>query len=119
MVVQRADVEALEAKGWQSLTDLKKDSLLDDAKSERDTIYTARYARTPTLKGDEDIFIKNLAAHKWELAEGGEAQSGSQTGGNTSYNVGNPETYLELTRFGRTCLEHLDDRQSIGIARSY
>jgi hypothetical protein len=114
-----SDVEALESKGWQSLDATKKQALLDDAERERGTIYSGRVARTPTLQGDEDIFVKNLAAHKWELAEGGEQQSTSQTGGNTSYSVANPETYLELTRFGRTCLDHLDDRQSIGIVRSW
>ena len=114
-----SDVESLESKGWQSLSDEKKQALLDDAISERETLYTERIARTPTLKGDEDIFVKNLTAHKLELAEGGQQQSQSQTGGNTSYATGNPEDYLTLTRFGRTCLEHLDDRQSVGVVRTW
>jgi hypothetical protein len=119
MAVTVDDVESLANNGWQSLTDGKKQNLLDDAERERATIFSGRVSRTPTLQGDEDIFIKNLAAHKYELAEGGEEQSTSQTGGNTSYNVANPEGYLTLTRYGQTCLTHLDDRQSIGIVRSW
>ncbi|AFH21550.1 hypothetical protein OSG_eHP4_00040 [environmental Halophage eHP-4] len=121
MAVTVSDVEALESKGWQSLDSTTKQDLLDDAKAERDTLYSGRVARTPILDGDEEVFIKNLTAHKWELAEGGEAQSESQTGGNTSYNLANaePREYLTETRFGRTCLEHLDQRQGIGIVRSY
>jgi len=114
------DVEALSATGWNQLSNTKKQALLDDAITEADTIYTGRFARLPTLDGDRLIFIKNLAAHKWTLAEGGEAQSESNTGGNVSYNTvtGDPLQDLAQTRYGRTALNHVRDRLGIGIARS-
>jgi len=119
MAVTKSDVEKLDAQSWNSLTDSKKDALLSDAQTESQTIYSGRFARTPTLVGDRDIFVKNLAAHKWELAEGGQPNSESQTGGSTSYDTSPGDSYLEQTRYGQTCLEHLDDRQSIGIVRTY
>ena len=119
MAVTVSDVESLEAKGWQSLDGTKKQDLLEDARAERDTIYSGQVSRTPILDGDEDVFIKNLAAHKFELAEQGQAQSTSQTGGSTSYQSGTVEEYLDLTRFGRTCKRHLRQEQQISIVRSW
>lgn len=115
-----SDVEALSSTGWNDLNDTKKQALLDDAIKEADTLYTGRYARMPTIDGDREIFIKHLAAHKWENAEGGEAQSESNTGGNVSYNTvsGDPISDLQSTRYGRTALKHVRDRQGLGIARS-
>lgn len=119
MTVDVSDVEALDSTGWQSLDAVTKQELLEAAKQERDTMYSGRNARLPTLDGDEDIFIANLAAHKFELAEGGEAQSESQTGGSTSYQQSQSEDYLSLTRFGQTAKRHLRDEQSISIVRTY
>ncbi|AFH22971.1 hypothetical protein OSG_eHP40_00020 [environmental Halophage eHP-40] len=70
----------------------KKQALLDDAKRELETMYRGDTARFPTLQGDEQVFIKNLAAHKWD-AEGGEPTSSNQTGGSTSYSTGSTEDY--------------------------
>ncbi|UXF49872.1 adaptor [Haloquadratum phage sp.] len=119
MTVTVPDVEKLDATSWQSLDQDKKQALLDDAKRELETMYRGDTARFPTLQGDEQVFIKNLAAHKWELAEGGEPTSSNQTGGSTSYSTGNPEDYLSLTRFGTTCKRHIDSELSVGIVRSY
>lgn len=114
-----SDVEMLSSKGWTSLTDDRKEALLDDAIQERETMYSGRTSRFATLQGDEDIFVKNLAAHKWELAEGGEPQSESQTGGSTSYQTSQSDDYLSLTRYGETAKRHLQDEQSVGIVRSW
>jgi hypothetical protein len=119
VTVSVSDVEALDATSWQSLDQDKKQALLDDAKRELETMYRGDTARFPTLQGDEQVFIKNLAAHKWELAEGGEVNSANQTGGSTSYQTGNAEDYLTLTRFGTTCKRHIDSELSVGIVRSY
>jgi hypothetical protein len=119
MTVTIEDVEALDSKSWQSLTDEKKQQLLEDARRESRTLYTGQVARMPTLEGDKDIFVKNLAAHKWELAEGGESQSESQTGGSTSYQQSQADDYLTLTRFGETAKRHVRDEQSISIVRTY
>lgn len=118
-MVTTDDVEDLDSTGWQSLSSSKKSALLADAETERDTMYSGRNSRYKTVVGDEDVFIKNLAAHKWELAEGGEAQSESQTGGSTSYQQGQSEDYLSLTRFGMTASRHLADEQSTSIVRTY
>jgi len=88
MAVTVADVERLDANGWKSLSSDRKQALLDDAQREYDTIYDSRNSRFPTLEGDKDVFIKNLTAHKWELAEGGEASSEGGQGGSTSYVTG-------------------------------
>lgn len=114
-----SDVEALGSTGWKQLSDTKKQALLDDAIAETDSIYTERVSTLPTLDGDRTVFIKNLAAHKWELAEGGEVQSESSTGGSTNYQSSNPEDYLTLTRYGETAIRHLRDEQSIGVVRSH
>jgi len=76
-------------------------------------------SRLPTLDGDAEVFTLNLAAHKWELAEGGEAQSESGEGGSVNYTTGNPEDYLTLTRFGETALRHVWMDSSIAVTRTY
>jgi hypothetical protein len=122
MAVTRADVEKLDSKSWSQLSDTKKDALLSDAQSEVSTLYSDQVSTLPTIEGDEDVFTKNLAAHKFELAEGGEAGSESNTGGNVSYNLGNPQEtfqYLSQTRFGRTCIGHLSGRSGIAVVRTY
>lgn len=119
MVVELQDVESLDSTNWDSLPDADKQDMLEDARTEADTMYSGRNARLPTVDGDRDIFVKNLTAHKWELAEGGEAQSESQTGGSTSYQSGTVEDYLSLTRYGQTAMRHLRDEQSIAIVRTW
>jgi hypothetical protein len=122
MAVTVSDVESLDSKGWSQLDSSKKTDLLNDAEQEADTIYSGDVSTLPTIEGDTDVFVKNLAAHKFELAEGGEASSESATGGSVQYNIGNPnETYMYLsqTRFGRTCIAHFGGRDSISIVRTY
>ena len=116
-----SDVESLSSTGWDQLNQDKKEDLLDDAIQETATLYSDRVARMPTLDGDRTIFIKNLAAHKYTLAEGGEAQSESNQGGNVSYNTvtGDAIENLQQTRYGREALNHVRDQQGIGIARSF
>ena len=118
MPVTRSDVEDLDSTGWQGLPDSKKDELLSVAENEVNNQYSAKVARLPTLVGDKDDAIKHLAAHKWELAEGGEPDSESQTGGNVSYNTssGTWDSTLSETRYGRTFRDvYLRDEQNIGI----
>ena len=122
MAVTVSEVESLDSKGWSQLDSSKKTDLLNDAEREADTIYSGDVSTLPTIEGDTDVFVKNLAAHKFELAEGGEASSESATGGSVQYNIGNPnETYMYLsqTRFGRTCIAHFGGRDSISIVRTW
>lgn len=120
MAVTIADVRNLSSTGWDNLSDDKLNDLLDDARAERDTIYSERYATLPTLDGDEDVFTKNLCAHKAEIASGGEAQSENSQGGSANYNQpqGDIWQYLSQTRYGRTCMAHIRDNLAIGIVRS-
>jgi len=120
MAITIADVEDLSSTGFTQLSDGRKQALLDDAKRESETIYSGRMSRTPTLDGDKDVFIKNLAAHKYELAEGGQAESENAEGGSASFTTGGGgDEYLDLTRFGRTAKRHVRNDESIGIVRSY
>ena len=114
-----SDVENLSSTGFSQLSRSRKVRAIRDALGERETIYHNDMARFPTLDGEAETFLLNLAAHKMELAEGGEPQSESGEGGSTSYNQGNPESYLDLTRFGRTAKRHVRNEESVGIVRSW
>lgn len=120
MAVTVSDVEQLSSTGFSQLSQGRKDALLADAQREAETIYSGRMSRTPTLDGDQDVFIKNLAAHKYELAEGGQAENENAQGGSASYTTGGSvDGYLDLTRFGRTAKRHIRNEESISIVRSY
>ena len=112
-------VEYLSSTGWTQLSRERKSEAIRSAIAERDTLYTDRMSRLPTLDGDAEVFSLNLAAHKMELAQGGEAQSESGEGGSVSYTTGNVEDYLTLTRYGKTALRHIWEDSSIAIVRSY
>jgi len=112
-------VEYLSSTGWAQLSRERKSEAIRSAIAERDTLYTDRMSRLPTLDGDAEVFTLNLAAHKMELASGGEAQSESGEGGSVSYTTGNVEDYLTLTRYGKTALRHIWEDSSIAIVRSY
>lgn len=114
-----ADVDNLSSTGFSQLSRGRKVRLIRDALGERETLYSNDMARFPTLDGDEETFLINLAAHKFELAEGGEAQSESGEGGSASYRTGQGDDYLDLTRFGQTAKRHVRNEESIGIVRSY
>jgi len=115
----REQVEQLSSTGWTQLSDSRKNELIREAIGERDTLYSGRMSRLPTLDGDAEVFTLNLAAHKWELAEGGEAQSESGEGGSVSYSSQAGEDYLKLTRYGKTALRHVWMDNSISAIRSY
>jgi len=72
------------------------------------------------VEGDRADFTKFLAAHLWELAEGGEASSEGSQGGSVSFNTvtGDPMSTLTETRFGRMALQYLRQSQSIGFVVS-
>lgn len=115
----REQVENGSSTGWTNLSDSRKDELIREAIGERDTLYSGRMSRLPTLDGDAEVFSLNLARHKWELAEGGEAQSESGEGGSVNYRGGNVEEYLDMTRFGQTALRHVWQDNSISAVRTY
>jgi len=115
----RQQVNNGSSTGWTQLSDGRKDELIREAIAERDTLYSDRMSRLPTLDGDAEIFTLNLSRHKWELAEGGEAQSESGEGGSVSYQSGGVEDYLSLTRYGKTALRYVWEDNSLAAIRSH
>lgn len=114
-----AEVEALSSTGWSQTSRSRKASAVREAIAERDSLYTERMSRLPTLEGDAEVFSNNLAAHKLEIREGGEAQSESGEGGSVSYTTGSVDEYLSLTRYGKTALRHIRMDESIAAVRSW
>ena len=112
-------MEDLSSTGWAQLSRGRKSEAIRSAIAERDTLYSDRMSRLPTLDGDAEYFTLNLAAHKCELAEGGEAQSESGEGGSVSYQSGGVEDYLSLTRYGKTALRYVWEDNSLAAIRSY
>lgn len=122
MAIDVEDVEALSSTGWQQLNDTKKSELVDIAESIVDGQLSARTARFSTIEGDKDEAKRWLAAHFFEMAEGGESQSESTQGGSVNYNTvtGEWTSSLSDTRYGRTLSDlYLRDRQGLGIVRTY
>jgi len=115
----REQVEKVSSTGFAQLSDGRKDELIRQALGERDTLYSDMMSRLPTLDGDSEVFTVNLAAHKWTLAEGGEAQSESGEGGSVNYSTNAGEDYLEQTRYGKTALRHVFQDNSIAVVRTY
>lgn len=115
----REQVDSGSSTGWTQLSDGRKDELIREAIGERETLYSERMSRLPTLDGDAEVFTLNLARHKWTLASGGEAQSESGEGGSVSYQTTSPDEYLQLTRYGETALRHIRNDESISAIRSW
>ena len=113
------DVDDLSKTGWSNTSRSRKVSAVREAIAERDTLYSRRMSRLPTLEGDAEVFTNNLAAHKLEIREGGEAQSESGEGGSVSYQTGQVEDYLTMTRYGRTALRHIRMDESVAAIRSW
>jgi len=122
MAISTSDVENLAANSWQQLDSGKKDELVDIAERIVDNQLSADVATLPTVEGDVDDAKTFCAAHLFELAEGGEAQSEGSTGGNITYNTvtGDIVSSFSETRYGRTLRsEYLRDEQSIAFVRTY
>lgn len=112
-------VEDLSSTGWTQTSRSRKAEAIRSAIAERDSLYSERMSRLPTLKGDAEYFTLFLSAHKLELVEGGEAQSESGEGGSVSYQSGNVDEYLSLTRYGKTALRYIRNDESLSAIRSW
>ena len=115
-----SDVEDWASKEWNALDSTKKQNLLDKADRFVSSNFGGRVSTLPEIEGDRDDLISLVAAHFYELSEGGEAQSESSTGGSINYNTVTGETYngLSETRYGRMALEYVRDEQSVGMVRT-
>lgn len=112
-----AEVESLSSTGWSSLEQSKKQDLLDIAERQANDIHAGRVGTNTIIDGDKDDFVKFLAAHLFELAEGGEAQSESSTGGSVNYNTVTGEVLkgLSSTRYGLQAREYIRDNAGVGF----
>jgi hypothetical protein len=120
MAVTISDVEKLDSKSWSQLPDSHKTEMLNIAQRRADNQYGGDASTLSIVEGSRDDFVKWLAAHLWELAEGGEAQSESGAGGSVNYNTVTGETFDDLgqTRYGRVAREYVD-RGGAGIVRTW
>jgi len=122
MAVTIDDVEKLASKSWEHLPDSHKTELLNIAQNLISNQYSEDLSTMPLLEGNRDDATKLLTAHLWEMAEGGEAQSESNTGGSVNYNTVTGESIdgLSETRYGRIFKsEYLDAKQGIAVVRSW
>jgi len=115
----REQVEKQSSTGWTQLSDGRKNELIRAAIAERDSLYSEDMSNLPTLDGDAEYFTIALACHKFELAEGGEAQSESGEGGSVNYNTGAGEEYLQQTRYGKQALRYVWMDDSIAAVRTH
>lgn len=114
----RSDVEDI--FGDSALTDAEKDNIVSIANRLADDAYSGQLRTLGEIEGNEKDFKTFLAAHMWELAEGGEISSESQTGGNVTFNhmTGDVTDSLTETRFGRQCLLYLRHGASISVEKT-
>jgi hypothetical protein len=122
MAVTVSDVEDLSSTGWTQLNNSKKTELLGIAETLVDGQLSERQSNFSTLQGDRDEAVRWLAAHFYEIAEGGESQSENSQGGSVSYNTvtGEWQNSLSETRYGRILSDlYLRDRQGLGIVKTY
>ena len=114
------DVQAVYGENEPAIDEAKKQELVDVAERLREQVFGGRVARLSEIEGDTDDFTRYLAAHLWEVAEGGEVQNSSQTGGSVAFQhlQTNIESTLGETRYGRLCLMMMRTKASVGIVRS-
>lgn len=120
MAVTVDDVQAVYGEQEPALSQSKREELLDIAERMKNDVYGGRVSRFSEIEGNDDDFVRYLTAHLWEVAEGGEVQSQSQTGGSVNYQhlQTNIESMLSETRYGRVALSMLRNTTSISIVRS-
>lgn len=112
----RSEVENL--KPQSGLTDSEKDALVSQANRYADDVYGGLVRTLSEVEGDEKDFKSLIAAHMWELAEGGELQSENQAGGSVSFNVtagDTDEAALAQTRYGRLALGYIRQGGQVSV----
>jgi hypothetical protein len=112
----RSDVDAL--YGDRALENSEADSLVSMANRMVDNNFGGVMRTLDEVEGNEKDAKTFLAAHVWQLAEGGEIQSESQTGASQSFNVpqGDIQQALTETRYGRMFKSiYLRDQASLGV----
>jgi len=115
-----SDVQDVYGDQSPSFGTAQQSELTDIAERLTDNVFDKRLARDPQIETSNDDFAAFLAAHLWEIAEGGEASSQSNSGGSVNFNhlQTNVEQNLSETRYGRVCMMMMDDGASTGIVRA-
>lgn len=115
-----ADVQAVYGGQDPAIDESQQETLVGIAERLTEDVFSGRIATFSEIEGNTDDFAAYLGAHLWEIAEGGEAQSSSQTGGSVNYQhlQTNAESTLGETRYGRTCLMMMRQNANTGIVRS-
>lgn len=118
--ITRSQVQDVYGEREPALSTSKRDSLVSIAETLTDKVFAGRTGRSTIIEGDKEDFAKYVAAHLWELSEGGEQQSTNQTGGSVNYDHLRTDalTTLGETRFGRVALMMIREEASVGVVRT-
>lgn len=118
--ISTSDVQAVYGDQSPSFDSAQQDQLVQIAQNITDDVFSGRVTHQSEVEGDREDFTAYLGAHLWEIAEGGEANSQSQSGGSVNYQhlQTNLESTLSETRYGRICLMMMRTKSSIGIVRA-
>lgn len=118
--ITTSDVQDVYGDQSPSFGSAQQSKLVEIAERLTDNVFDKRLAHNPQIETDNDDFAAFLAAHLWEIAEGGEANSQSAQGGSVNFNhlQTNAEQNLSETRYGRVCMMMMDDGASTGIIRA-
>lgn len=114
------EVQAVYGNKSPSFDTAQQNQLVSIAENITEDVFGGRITRQNEIEGNEADFAKYLAAHLWEIAEGGETNSQSQSGGSVNFQhlQTNIESTLAETRYGRLCLMMTRSNTSTGIVRS-
>lgn len=118
--ITRSEVQNVYGNKEPSIGTSQRDALVSIAERFTEDVVGGKVSTLAELEGNENDFAKYVAAHLWTLAEGGETQSSSQTGGSVNYGhlQGNIEQTLGETRYGRFAQALIRSSDSIGIIRA-
>lgn len=118
--ITESDVDNVYGERTTAITSTKKQNLVSIAERLVDDIYAGQVGHIAIIEGNKEDFAKYVAAHLWEIAEGGETQSQSQTGGSVNYERMRRDfrNALNETRYGRQALQFIREDTSIAIVRT-
>lgn len=120
VTISTAGVQDVYGDQPPSFDSAQQGELVTIAETMTEDVFGGRVSRRNEIEGNEADFARYLAAHLWEIAEGGETNSQSQSGGSVNFGhlQTNIESTLSETRFGRLCLMMTRSNANTGIVRS-
>jgi hypothetical protein len=114
------DIQDVYGDQAPSFDSSQQTALKDIAERLTENVFNKRLATSGQIETDNNDFAAYLGAHLWEISEGGEPSSQSQSGGSVNFNhlQTNVEQTLSETRYGRVCLLMIDDGASTSVVRA-